>query len=93
MPCPGDWGQSLIGTVIMKVSPRRKSCQENSEGNGGQKCWRKAKGPYSTVKPQRTTMCDKGGKVGLQYVYAPAVPSCWSSPFGRQVHHSKLERS
>lgn len=87
------WGQPLIGTVIMKVSPRRKSCQENSAGNGRQKRWRKAKGPHKTAKPQTAMRCDKGGKVRLQHTYAPAVPGCWSGPVGRQVHYNELERS
>ena len=76
-----------------KSFPRRKSCPENSEGNGRQKCWRKAKGPQNTVKPQTAMRCDKGGKVGLQHTYTPAVPGCWSSPFGRQVHCNMWERS
>lgn len=59
--------------------PRRKPCQENSEGNGRQKCWRKAEGPHNTVKPQ-TTRCDKEGwwdsntPTLLLFLAAGAVP-------------------
>lgn len=52
---------------------RRKSCQENSEGNGRQKCWREAKGPHNPVKPQSAMRCDKGGRWDSQHPYAPAA--------------------
>lgn len=51
----------------------RKSCQENSEGNGRQKCWREAQGPHNPVKPQSAVRCDKGGRWDSQHPYAPAA--------------------
>lgn len=70
---------------------RRKSCQENSKGNGRQKCWRKANGPHNAVRPRTAMRCDKGRKVWLQHAYAPTVPGCWKGPFGRQVQRNELE--
>lgn len=62
---------------------RRKSCRENSEGNGRQKCWRKARGPHTTAKPQTAMRCDKGrGRCDFSTPLLPLLLPAGTAPLG-----------